>query len=84
MLGHGKGMFYPNISLVNHFPLCIYLHFRNKYRRNNHKSWMKSNINELGKSRHEKLSWIKSIINELGKFGHEKLTFALFICWNMN
>lgn len=57
MLGHGKGMFYPHISLIKHSSLCVYLCFRNKYRRHDCRSWIKSIINELGKSGHEKLAF---------------------------
>lgn len=54
MLGHGKGMFYPHTSLINHLSTCVYICSMNKYRRNNKKRWMKSINNKLGKSRYKK------------------------------
>lgn len=56
-MGHGKCVFYPHISLINHSYLCVYLRFRNKYRRNNCRRWIKSIINKFGKSGHEKLTF---------------------------
>jgi len=49
MLGRGKGMFSPRNNLMKHFPSCVYLHYRNKARRKNGRSWVKSIINKLDK-----------------------------------
>ena len=65
LLGYGKGMLYPHISLINHFRLCVYLRFRNKYRISNYRSWMKLIINELGKFGHEKLTFTISICRNM-------------------
>lgn len=65
MLGHGKCMFCPHTSLINPLSTCVYLCSKNKYRRNNHKSWMKSINNKLGKSGHQKLTFSIFICREV-------------------
>lgn len=61
----GKGMFYPHIRLINRLSLCIYFRFRNKYRRNNNKSWIKLIINKLGKFGHEKITFAIFICRDM-------------------